>query len=339
LTNNTLHQTVAHPKSPSPVRPRSAFLAVTLLCNSKCVMCDIWKNKGRDFLPVSVYERLPSSLEMIDITGGEPFLRPDIPELVGTLRRTCPKARLLITTHGFMTDRIAQQIGTILERDPGIAFRVSLDGLGKGHDDIRGIPEAFQKVLSTLAVLRAAQVKDLGIIFTLMNQNKGQLSDVYAFCRQHKMSFSLNVAHDSPVYFGEGKVSLQPSASSVEKEFDFIFRDQITSINPRQWFKAWFNKQSHLYMTTHRRPLACGAGEHFFYVDSHANVYMCHFKNWLIGNLQAATFEQIWRSDARAGFVGTARTCHDCWMMCTAKDQIKEHMFSVLLSLPGLLAR
>ncbi|MCL4200798.1 4Fe-4S cluster-binding domain-containing protein, partial [Patescibacteria group bacterium] len=78
--------------------PKSAFISVTLLCNSRCIHCDIWKNRGLDFLPVSIYKKLPTSLEMVDITGGEPFLRNDIPEIVRIIRKRCPKARILITT-------------------------------------------------------------------------------------------------------------------------------------------------------------------------------------------------------------------------------------------------
>ena len=159
-------------------RPKSAFLAVTLLCNSRCVMCDIWQNKGLDYLPLEIYRKLPDSLEMIDITGGEPFLRPDIPELAAVLHETCPKARLLITTHGFMTEKIENQLEALLKADPGIAFRVSLDGLGKVHEEIRRIPQAFEKVLETLALLQKNGVKDLGIIFTLMKQKRGDIVNI-----------------------------------------------------------------------------------------------------------------------------------------------------------------
>lgn len=319
--------------------PKSAFLAVTLLCNSRCVMCDIWQNKGRDFLPLDVYRRLPDSLEMIDITGGEPFLRNDIPELVAVLKETCSRARILITTHGFMTDKIQSQIVAILKADPDIAFRISLDGLGKMHEEIRRIPDAFQKVMATLRMLRGAGVRDLGVIFTLMDMNKHQLREVYDFCQKEKLQFSLNVAHDSPVYFGEGKAGLQPDPAAVKKDFDYIFWKQMMALNPKQWAKAWFNKYSHLYMNSHKRPIACGAGYNFFYMDSHANILVCHFKNWPIGNLNEKTFEEIWTSKEKQKYMPVAKGCQDCWMMCTTKDAIKDGKAAVLRTLPGLMRK
>lgn len=318
-------------------RPRSAFLAITLLCNSRCVMCDIWKNKGMDFLPLEVYKRLPDSLEMIDITGGEPFLRPDIPAIVGVLRDTCPKARLLITTNGFLPDKIKTQIAFIRQEDPNIAFRVSLDGWGNTHEKIRRIPQAFEKVIRTLTILKEAGVKDLGVIYTLMKQNKHQLKTVYSYCKQNNLNFSLNVVHDSPVYFGENKTSLRPDPKDVKEEFNYVFWNQLKSTNPKNWAKAWFNKYSYYYMQNHRRPLVCGAGENFFYMDPFANIFMCHLKNWPIGNLKNQPFDQIWEGKAKEHFLPMAQKCHDCWIICTAKDEIKNNKTRIMLEIPRML--
>ncbi|MBI3385655.1 radical SAM protein, partial [Candidatus Gottesmanbacteria bacterium] len=159
--------------------PTSAFLSVTMLCNSRCIHCDIWKNRGLDFLPVDVYKKLPDSLEMVDITGGEPFLRPDIPEIVKTVRGACPKARILITTNGFLPAKIQKNIAAIRAADPAIAFRISLDGWEETHEKVRGIPKAFALVQETLGILKKAGVVDIGLTFTLMTVNRHELRTVF----------------------------------------------------------------------------------------------------------------------------------------------------------------
>lgn len=317
--------------------PTTAFVAATMLCNSRCVMCNIWKNKGADFLPVETYRKLPSSLKMIDITGGEPFLRPDLPDLVRVLKETCPHARLLITTNGFLPDKIASALPKILSADPNIAFRVSLDGWGKMHERIRRIPHAFDKVMKTIAILKDASVRDVGIIFTLMRQNKRDLLKVFRFCKSQSLNFSLNIVHDSPIHYGTGKVSLRPDPESVKSEFDYIFWHQLKSMNPKDWAKAWLNKNLYYYMSTHHRPLSCGAGESFFYLDPHANIYLCHLKNWPIGNLLKSDFRNIWESWEKKKLIMKARSCSDCLISCTAKDAIAKHKFKVALQLPGLM--
>lgn len=320
------------------MNPTSAFVSVTMLCNSRCIHCDIWKNKGLDFLPVEFYRKLPPSLTMVDITGGEPFLRNDLPEVVAAIRDTCPKARILITTNGFLPQKIKKYVGAIVRNDPRIAFRLSLDGWGKTHEKVRRIPNAFEKVMESVSILKAAGVRDIGLTFTLMKINQTELSTVYEYCRSNALSFSLNVVHDSPIYFGSGKTSLQPAPQSVRKDFDRLFRRQMQSIKPGDWGKAWFNRYSYEYMVHHRRPLPCGAGENFFYMDPFANIYMCHLKNWPIGNLRKQSFEEIWSSKAKQQFLPRAKACNDCWIICTAKDAIKKNKLKVLGDITNLIA-
>jgi len=321
----------------SSTGPTSAFLAVTMLCNSRCIHCDIWKNKGLDFLPVSVYRKLPSSLEMVDITGGEPFLRNDIPEIVREVKTACPKARILITTNGFLPEKIQKHIDAIIAADPAIAFRLSLDGWGKTHETVRGIPRAFDKVMETIRILKRAGVTDIGLTFTLMKINQKQLRMVFDYCRKEKLAFSLNVLHDSPIYYGTGKTKLRPDPETVKADFDYVFRRQLKSANPKDWGKAWFNKYSYYYMVHHRRPLPCGAGENFFYMDPFANIYMCQIKNWPIGNLRKQSFAQLWSSKPKLQFIKKARACNDCWIICTAKDAIKKNKLPIAGDIASLM--
>jgi len=318
--------------------PKSAFISVTLLCNSRCIHCDIWKNRGLDFLPVSIYKKLPPSLEMVDITGGEPFLRNDIPEIVRIIRKRCPKARILITTNGFLPEKIKKYAPTIVTYDPAIAFRLSLDGWGEPHEKVRRISQAFEKVMQSVAILKEAGVTDIGLTFTLMAINQHELKSVFTYCKKEKLAFSLNVVHDSPIYFGKGKMRLQPQPKSVKKDFDYLFSAQMKSINPKDWGKAWFNRYSYEYMLHHRRPLPCGAGENFFYMDPFANIFMCQIKNWPIGNLQKQSFEQIWYSKPKQKFLPAAHACNDCWIVCTAKDAIKKNKLKVGADIISLIA-
>ena len=59
--------------------PVDAVLAVTYRCNARCTMCGIWSSKPVAELPPAAYARLPASLRDVNLTGGEPFLRDDLP--------------------------------------------------------------------------------------------------------------------------------------------------------------------------------------------------------------------------------------------------------------------
>jgi radical SAM protein with 4Fe4S-binding SPASM domain len=295
-------------------------------------MCDIWKNKNETFLPPDIYRKLPSGLKNIDITGGEPFLRPDIPLVVQILKQTAPKARLLITTNGFLVDKIRDQLPDILRFDPKIAFRVSLDGIGAAHEGTRRIPGAFSKAIKTIENLKSAGVSDVGVIFTMMERNKDQMLMVYDLSRKLKINYSLNIINESPIYYGHHKKQLSPKAGEIKSDMEKLFNKQVMSINPKDWAKAWFNLSSLEYLATHKRKITCGAGEEFIYVDPLANIYLCHIKPWRIGNLKIQTFTDIWENKTRVDMAIKAHNCDDCWIMCTARDSIRKNYKKIISS-------
>ena len=83
--------------------PDDLLLVVSYRCNSRCVMCGIWEGdqSGRGEMTPDEYRRIiPDSLTHINITGGETFLRKDLPEIVAAAHEAAPRAALTISTNG-----------------------------------------------------------------------------------------------------------------------------------------------------------------------------------------------------------------------------------------------
>ena len=144
-------------------QPHNAIVSVTLNCNARCTMCDIWQNDMHGESAPEVFGRLPASLRDINVSGGEPFLRSDLPEILGAIKSHNPRARLVVSTNGFQPGKTAKMLPALLAADPHLAVRVSIDGMEATHDRIRGIPGGFAKCVQTLEHCRAAGVRDLGI--------------------------------------------------------------------------------------------------------------------------------------------------------------------------------
>ncbi|HEX2770051.1 MAG TPA: radical SAM protein, partial [Geobacteraceae bacterium] len=107
-----------------PARPEALSIEVTRRCIAKCLMCNIWRMPVVPELATGDWLKLLESpvlseLKELDITGGEPFLRNDIVELllgIGRLksthlRRLCSVA---ITTNGFLTDKVLKDVGAVI---------------------------------------------------------------------------------------------------------------------------------------------------------------------------------------------------------------------------------
>lgn len=315
---------------PNVPQPRNAIVSVTLNCNARCEMCDIWQNDMHDEAAPEVFARLPTSLRDINISGGEPFLRGDLPEILAAIKGANPRTRLVISTNGFQPDKTARMLPALRRADPKLAVRVSIDGMGKTHDEIRGIPNGFAKCVRTLDICRDAGVRDLGIGFTVLEKNVHELDAVHAFAKRRALQLSITVALDSTIYFGVGKERMRPHSSHAARQaFARIRNAQYRSWNLKENFRAWFNDTLVDYQEHGRRRFRCDGGAGFFYLDSFANVFLCHILDHKIGNLRQQTWEELWTSSTATEGRTLAAQCDRCWLICTSKSQIWQHKWSV----------
>ncbi len=312
------------------INPTDAIIAVTLNCNSRCVMCDIWKNKVSDEMRPEEYKALPTSLREINITGGEPFLREDLPEILATIRARCENSRLVISTHGFMTERIRKMSRDLIRAVPDLALRISMDGTEATHEEIRGIPGGFRKDMESLAELKDAGFGDLGLAMTVMERNVSEIQEVYELTRKLGVDFSITIATDSDIYFGEGKTAFRPdNADELRRGFGQLIRRHYRSFRPRSVARGWFEKSLLQYALGQGRALDCDAGSGFFYLDSRANVYACHILPSLMGNLRRQSWNEIWTSEEAARQRSDLTGCEKCWMVCTAKSAMRRNLFKI----------
>ncbi len=282
-----------------------------------------------DELKPEEYLKLPSYLKDINVTGGEPFLRRDFPQVIEHIKKAAPKARLIVNTNGFLWRKIKEDIQQVIKIDPNIAIRLSIDGLGEAHNKIRGIPDGFNLIMKSLHYLREAGVKDLGISFTLMERNIEELPKVQTFSDENNLEFSLTIATSSPTYFGEDKANLRPkNKKQLADTLETLARKHYSHNTPKEYMRGWFVRQMLLFALTGKRSLLCDAGKGFFYMDSHGNVYTCNIKPWIMGNIRTMPFEKIIENQK---FAHKVEACNDCWMICTAKSMMEKKLFRVAL--------
>ena len=302
-------------------------------------MCDIWKNQITGELAPAEYEKLPASLRDINITGGEPFLRRDLADIVAVIKERCRKARLIISTNGFATGRMQALLPDIVVIDPRIGLRVSVDGHGKQHDEIRGVKGAYEKCLAALSLARQAGVTDLGLSMTVMDRNVGDIRPVQAFCEEQGLALSITTATASPIYFGADKLKLAPRGSGVTKAFHRLAQDEYLRWRPIGWVRAWHQMRTIDYLRSGARPLRCDAGSGFFYLDSLGQVFACHLQPYRMGNIREDGWAAIWTGAAAQQARSNARECEKCWSICTSKSQIRRQLLAVGLQVAGEKAR
>jgi MoaA/NifB/PqqE/SkfB family radical SAM enzyme len=197
LFPKTINYKVARLELFKPGNPITLTYSITAACQSRCRTCNIGleyqkdpKRKERD-LKLDEIERIFQTLGEIyffNISGGEPFLRKDLPEII---RLACQylKPRIIhIPTNAITPKRIRdltiESIEIINQYDSKVPFTVkpSIDGVGEFHDEIRGVKGNFKQLEKTISYLKEVEKQysnfhlELGTVISNFNIN--HLSEV-----------------------------------------------------------------------------------------------------------------------------------------------------------------
>lgn len=309
--------------------PTEAIIGVTYRCNARCRMCNIWAKGPQECLTAKDYEMLPSTLNNINITGGEPFLRRDIVDLVRTVYEKCKRPRIVISTNGLQTDRIVSVMEKLRRTIPNIAIGISLDGMLGMHDRIRGVSGGFKLATRTIQKLTEREFNDLRISLTTMKDNVDEIKQVFNLSCTMGVEFVATIAHNSDHYYGT-KHNVLVSQEKVHHALDFVIKRELLSYHPKRWLRAYFNHGSLIFISEKRRLLRCHAGSDLFYLAPEGTIYPCLTMSKTLGNIRNDSFKKLWNSE-RAGLVRRSISgCEKCWMICTARTSFIRQIHKVL---------
>lgn len=312
--------------------PGHAIVAVTYKCNGRCVMCNIWKKEHPEDLAIDIFDRLPSSLKTINITGGEPFLREDLPNIISLISKRCNKPRLVISTNGLSPEIIEAQLSDIKRHVPGMGIRISVDGIGEMHDKIRGLKGAFDRTMESLEICKNLDIKDLGLAFTIIPENLSHLRKVYDLSRKNNLQFAISIAQNSEIYFSIDTLKPQVDSKILAEHLEYIAQDQLKGPNIKNWFRAYFTQGLYYYNIGQSPLISCSAADDFFFFDPQGNVFLCPILDVKLGNIAEVGFNDIWSSKKGQSARNFSSTCsRRCWMACTATPFIKKNIVKVIL--------
>ena len=169
---------------------------VTYRCNARCTMCNRYKapSKPEEEISLETIRKLPP-MYFTNITGGEPFIRTDLKDIVRELRKKSD--RIVISTNGFFTDRILD----LCREFPDIGIRISIE---QTNNEIRGLADGYNRGYTTLKKLREMGMKDVGFGMTVQDKNAPDLVPLYRLSDEMGMEFATATLHNS-FYFVEAK--------------------------------------------------------------------------------------------------------------------------------------
>lgn len=310
--------------------PTDMCIIVTYRCPMQCRMCDIWQNptnKSLEITPAEI-EKLPN-VKFINITGGEPFVREDLEDIIEVAFRKAP--RVVISTSGWFEERIIR----MAERFPRIGIRISIEGLSQKNDELRGRQGGFDRGLRTLLALKEMGVKDIGFGITVSDSNSADMLSLYQLSRSLGMEFATAALHNS--YYFHKTDNRITNQKEVCSNFGKLIEWQLKEKHPKSWFRAYFNRGLINYIQGKPRLLPCEAGMVNFFVEPYGDVYPCNgleSRYWKesMGNIRTMTsFDDLWRSEQAERVRSQVRHCpKNCWMVGTAAPVMKKYLATPL---------
>ena len=207
------------------VKLRALAIELTAACNQKCDYCyNAWREDGGANVatgaPSKLFARVERVLdafqvEEVTLTGGEPFARPDLFEILGLVRARGAHVKI-ISNGGLVTADLARELAP-----HSVAFvQITLNGPDAAlHEELVGGAGHFEPTLAGIRHLRAAGVPVVGCV-VVTRKNASRLSETLALFRSLDVG-RIALSRFSPAGYAARHVAeLLPSRNELTLAFE-----------------------------------------------------------------------------------------------------------------------
>lgn len=311
-----------------PGRVEALSMEITRRCVARCVMCNIWRMQptspelqAGDWLKL-LKDPILSELKELDITGGEPFLRSDMIDLLlgvarlkaTHLRRLCSVA---VTTNGLLTDKVLNDVGEVIaplgKAGVDLVFACGCDAVGPTHDRIRNFAGAWRRLDATLEGLQTLRTRHPGLILGIKTTvTRFNIDELNAICRYADERDLFTIISPFIITANrynniDRKEELGFSPEELEKLRDFYRTPRF------QW--NYYRDELLRLLDSGRMAKPCSAGFNYFFIRSTGELYACPIIDHPLGNVRHTCLGSLIRSAAAARFrrkVLKFTECRDC---------------------------
>ena len=294
-------------QEPQPTPP-FLILFINSICNLTCDHCFYWQElNSRDDLSKDEIFALARSLgpiENLNLSGGEPFLRPEFAEICRFFVRNNGVQNIYCPTNGYFTERTQNQL-TELFQEPSLhlfAAEISLDGMPEYHNQFRGNKQSFQKAMATYDMLAEMKRREprleIHAISTATGENVDEIKQLTTYLHDRCPAMT---HHNIAMLRGERK---RPTLMGPElvgygeliRYMRGLWRDREEGrygsvVDPLlHWGKMEIAR-------TQSQAVPCKAGILTGVVYANGDVSLCE-QHSPIGNIRKQPFPAIWNSPA-----------------------------------------
>jgi MoaA/NifB/PqqE/SkfB family radical SAM enzyme len=292
-----------------PIRPTVLIHNCTFVCDARCEMCHNWQHGDRKTdltlaqLDAVMKHPFWGAVENLNISGGEPTTRNDLPELVEMYAKRLPRLRKVgINTTGLTPHRAIPQLTRIVkfcaEKELLFSARVSLDGIGDIHDQVRHVQRGFDKAVQTITAMQALAKEhenfQFGIAATIFATNMDDARNILAWARAHDLDIVFNMLRFTDNMLNnkelEEKIGFRKREEDFMREF-FLERVEEESVLSGQSFM--YLHYADMIANGYMRTMPCPFQSQGLLLNPDGSLYYCENSDKL-GNVLDEDAESLY---------------------------------------------
>ena len=296
-------------------RPFSALAQVTNRCNMRCPFCDFWPNGApREELSAAEWTRVAGELAqvgtfLVSVEGGEPLVRPDLPEIIAGFHQA-GHLPLLYTNGWFMDQEHVDALAEAGVHQVGVS--VDFPDAAR-HDAMRRTPGAYERALAAVARLRERLGgRRVHLMSVLMRQNQGDLDALFGLSARLGVGHHVTLLSDQGFRRGRLDDATRPDAAAMAQLTGMIQRHTHISS-----FRSYLDGVPRFLAG---QPLPrCRAGHQSFNIDHVGQVAACiETLDQPVGRVQDAPVQVLVERLAERDI---GQDCQRCWTLCRGTAQ------------------
>jgi len=282
--------------------PLSLVVSVTYRCNSRCLTCNIWQKRGEEMSLEEwrkVFAKIGKTPYYLTFSGGEPFLRWDIVELVAAADEECRPAIITKKVEEILKVASGAQVG----------INLSLDEIGPRHDLIRGVEGNYERALRTYEDLRSVNHPHLTLaIHTVVSRfNVECLPSIYKDLKTLGADIYISEVAEEREELGTVGSDITPSPEEYAIAADYLIaeaRDFRPSglAKTTQAFRGYYYELTKRILAERRQVIPCYAGWASGHIAPNGDLWTCCACAQPVGKLRESgyDFASLWFGEEAA---------------------------------------
>jgi MoaA/NifB/PqqE/SkfB family radical SAM enzyme len=293
--------------------PVNITISVSYRCNSRCKTCNVWLLPNDD-LTFDEWDRVFASMGTapywFTFSGGEPTLRKDLPQMVGSAYRHCKPGIINIPTNGIQDRIIPARIEQVLQAVPKseVIINLSIDGVGLRHNEIRGVRNNWTRAMSTYAQLKDLKKQypnlTLGVHTVISTFNVDTFPELCEYVqRELKPDSYITEIAEERVELDTVGLGITPTVERYTVAIDALLESmrekKLTGIaEVTQAFRLRYYDLVKRTLREQRQVIPCMAGVASAQIAPNGDVWTCCIRAQSMGNLREHDYDfgSVWRT-------------------------------------------